>query len=467
MKVKCLTLKSFRGFGDITIKFNPNSPAVFIGVNGVGKSSILDALAILLSRYISLIQGSQKGGRLFTVHDIKNGNKLTQNSITVLDNSQKVTWSLTKTRTKQTKETQSNLQELHKLVEGVRHKLYKDQNPELQDLLIIVHYNTNRAVLDIPLRIRTKHSFKPQDVYEKSLVGGAIDFRIFFEWFRTQEDIENELKLEKDPIIREILTQAKNEGKQSELSKLFESLIKTENELSSERVSDFLKQLETRTYQDTQLQAVRQAIESLTGFTNLRVRRSPLRMTLNKNGKELIVDQLSDGEKCLLAMVGDLARRLAIANPSLEQPLEGEGIVLIDEIELHLHPKWQREIIPKLTQTFPHCQFIVTTHSPQVISHVQPENVYILNSKNDDIIIQHPESSYGRDSNQILEDIMGTSERPQIIKDKILELFRIIDQGNLEQAKELQEEIINEIGNDEPELIKAATSIKRKEILRR
>jgi hypothetical protein len=192
-------------------------------------------------------------------------------------------------------------------------------------------------------------------------------------------------------------------------------------------------------------------------------------MTVNKTigdkVEELSIDQLSDGEKCLLAMVGDIARRLAIANPSLDDPLQGEGIVLIDEIELHLHPQWQHKIIPRLTETFPNCQFIVTTHSPQVLSHVQPENIYILQSTPDGIIASNPESSYGRDSNQILEDYMGTPERPQDIKDKILELFRLIDRNDFAGAKQLCQSIGSEIGFDEPELLRAGVVIKRKEIL--
>lgn len=154
----------------------------------------------------------------------------------------------------------------------------------------------------------------------------------------------------------------------------------------------------------------------LEGFSKLRVRRSPLRMTINKNGSELIINQLSDGEKCLLAMVGDIARRLAIANPGLENPLAGEGVVMIDEIELHLHPDWQRKIIPSLTRTFPNLQFIVTTHSPQIISHVQPDSIYLLESTPEGIVAKRPESSFGRDINRILEDIMGVGARPPEIK---------------------------------------------------
>ena len=209
-------------------------------------------------------------------------------------------------------------------------------------------------------------------------------------------------------------------------------MFRNTEDLEGERIRDDAK------YQDKQLVAVRNAIHTLIPeFDDLRVRRKPLKMTVNKNGQELIINQLSDGEKCLLAMVGDIARRLAIANPSLDDPLQGEGIVLIDEIELHLHPQWQHKIIPRLTETFTNCQFIVTTHSPQVLSHVQPENIYILQSTPNGIIASHPENSYGRDSNQILEDYMGTPERPQDIKDKILEIFRVIYKNDLGQAKNL------------------------------
>jgi predicted ATP-binding protein involved in virulence len=188
-------------------------------------------------------------------------------------------------------------------------------------------------------------------------------------------------------------------------------------------------------------------------------------MTIQKHNEELIINQLSDGEKCLLAMVGDLARRLAIANPGLDNPLQGSGVVLIDEIELHLHPKWQRDSIPALTRTFPNCQFIVTTHSPQVISQVKPEGIYILEKTEDGIAVKQPESSYGRDSNRILEDLMDTPERPQPIKETLLELFRLIDEGKLSEARQLKNNLAQEIGSDEPEFASADMLIRRKEIL--
>lgn len=83
-----------------------------------------------------------------------------------------------------------------------------------------------------------------------------------------------------------------------------------------------------------------------------------------------------------MALLGDLARRIAIANPYRENPMEGEGIVLIDEIELHMHPSWQRRILGVLKQLFPNVQFIITTHSPQVLGSV--DNSYKIISLGDE-----------------------------------------------------------------------------------
>ena len=102
------------------------------------------------------------------------------------------------------------------------------------------------------------------------------------------------------------------------------------------------------------------------------------RLMANKSGKPVVVNQLSDGEKCLFAMVGDLARRLALANPALDDPLLGCGIILIDEIELHLHPRWQRDIVTGLERTFPGCQFVISTHSPQVLGDAKDAAIFVL-----------------------------------------------------------------------------------------
>ncbi|MBE9129000.1 MULTISPECIES: AAA family ATPase [unclassified Coleofasciculus] len=325
MRVKCLKINSFRGISNMTLEFYDTQPTVFIGVNGVGKSSILDCLTILISKFIAPIQFDPQStesckkrwgfdsyreweqirakGRFFNGEDIKNGYNDTQNEISIsLENSADLRWSF---NFKEDSETlNKDLGELEQVTTIIRDSW--KSSPEA-NIPLAVYYPVNRTVSEVNLEITNQNKVAQVNAYEKALDGGNIGFRSFFQWFRAVEDVENE-ELRENPR-----------------------------------------------YRDERLEAVRQAIYSLLGeeFSKLRVRRSPLRMTIKKQSEELIIDQLSDGEKGLLAMVGDLARRLAIASPGLCDPLQGSGVVLIDEIELHLHPKWQREIIPALTRTKP------------------------------------------------------------------------------------------------------------------
>ena len=111
----------------------------------------------------------------------------------------------------------------------------------------------------------------------------------------------------------------------------------------------------------------------LPGYHNLRqVGEERPQLCIDRNGTTIPVRQLSDGERGSLALVLDLTRRLAQANPNFADPAsEAEAVVLIDELDLHLHPKWQRQIVHNLTEAFPRCQFIATTHSPFVIQALQ------------------------------------------------------------------------------------------------
>lgn len=290
---------------------------------------------------------------------------------------------------------------------------------------LLAYYPVNRAVLDIPLRIRSKHRFDVISAYDESLTSGA-SFRTFFEWFREREDLENENRKYQDQLI-------KPDGFQ---------------------------------FPDSQLEAVRRALKQfMPDFANLTVRRNPLRMEVEKLGQKLTVNQLSDGEKCLMAMVGDLARRFAIANPLRDNPLEGQGIVLIDEIDLHLHPKWQRMVVPRLLEVFPKCQFLISTHSPHVITHVQPDNLFLLHLRDGQLFCSRPAESYGKTVERVLEDLMGIeTTRPDEVKRSLRRIFDLIDQSDFEAARKLIERLEDEIGED-PELTKAGVLIKRKELI--
>ena len=451
-------MQAFRGIDDLTLEFHPNV-TVLIGVNGVGKSSVLDCLSILMSSLIEALTDKPSSNKVsdglaingnqihisgdiitqslvfgnpypsgFSIHvsakvevrsqDIKNDSDKASSEITISSRLSELAWSFAAHKRKSDSsdpKVNFNLSELNTLSKRMRDDLGKDSQISLP---LIVQYPINRGIFDVSLDLAEYRKYRQTDAYEDAFTGIQVNFNKFFQWFRNLEDIENEER--RDSSI----------------------------------------------YRNRQLEAVREAIpEFLIGFSKLRVRRSPLRMTVEKQGQELIINQLSGGEKCLLAMVGDIARRLAIANPGLPNPLQGEGIVLIDEIELHLHPKWQREILPKLTQTFPNCQFIVTTHSPQVIGQVKPESIYILQSTNGEVEALRPQYSFGRDSNSILEDLMDVPERDERIKRELQEIFQLIAEGKIDHAKQKMGEVEQQIGSDEPELVGARAAIRRREVL--
>lgn len=415
MQLKNLTLINFRGIQYLKLEFS-EQVNVLLGVNGAGKTAILDCAAIMLSRLIGRIRSTRGTGRSFAEYDISNGISHTRNQIDLAFQGRSCQWSVTKTRRGRRQQTITRLEEIKGLVDLIHSKLEDDDSASLP---LVVYYPVDRAVVDIPLRIRNRHPFDQLAAYDQALSGDRRDFRTFFEWFRDREDLENEQRLESPP------------------------------------------------YRDRQLQAVRLAIERmLPGFTGLRIKRNPLRMVVLKQGDELIVNQLSDGEKCALAMVGDLARRMAIANPASEDPLSGEGIVLIDEIDLHLHPGWQRRVVTALQETFPNCQFLVSTHSPQVVSHVKPGRIWMLKRTEATVSASRPVESYGQTTGSILEDIMEVPERPQEIKDQLSSLFWAIQDEELETAKKLLADLRNTIGRDH-ELVKASVHIRRKETIGR
>jgi len=176
----------------------------------------------------------------------------------------------------------------------------------------------------------------------------------------------------------------------------------------------------------------------------------------------LELEQLSDGYRNLLALILDFARRLAQAHPGWDNPLEAPGILLIDEIELHLHPQWQQRIVPNLRAIFPNTQLIAATHSPQVLTTVQRENIAIL--KEYALYAPHV-STYGAESKRVMREVMQTENRPpgNEVADQLRQLFGLINQGMLVEAWGLYEDLACRLGTDEPALIEAQAAIKNRE----
>ena len=413
---------------------------VFEGKNGAGKSSILDCVATLLSWYPAKLRSPKGTGSPFKPTDIRTGQNAVYAQIKASIGGDEITeWSRFFPRKDGGVSGQSRMRALSEIARQQAALVLFDTIPPLtgdpkNSSPLVVHYSVNRTVLDVNKPFELK---EPLDLGDPLLAfegafNATVNFHSFFAWYRQREDFENERRMDslmdfEDP----------EEGKPDHIRQQF----------------------------DHQLEAVRQAIKKFTEFTDIRIRRFPLHMEIKKEGKTVWLDHLSDGEKCLLAMVGDLARRLAIlSGKSLKNPLQGRGVILIDEIDLHLHPAWQREVIPKLVQTFPNCQFIVSTHSPQVISDMRPEAVFLLRQEEGNTTLAHPEDSFGQTSDRILEDTMRVPSRPQKIKDDLRSLFDLISRNNLDAAKKQVITLKEKIGSD-PDLVRASTLIRRKEVL--
>ena len=158
---------------------------------------------------------------------------------------------------------------------------------------------------------------------------------------------------------------------------------------------------------------------------------------------------LSDGERGILALVLDLTRRLALANPRINDPaLNARAVVLIDEIDLHLHPKWQRCIVNNLTAAFPRCQFIATTHSPQVIGEIEHERIQIISEEE----VYSPTHSFGVDSSRVLEEIMDTDPRNETVQNLLSQINSEIDAPPFDQARLTLNSLVEHLGENDPEV---------------
>lgn len=438
MDIKTVKLNNLGRFEELEANFAPTSDllgnvTVFIGNNGAGKTSILKAIATSLSWFVARMRSEKSNGSPIPEMVISNGKNFASIEMTVSDSSDH-TWILAKTRKGKKANISTNLHDLTNLVDCYRTQL--TNHPETS-LPLIAFYPVERVVIDIPLKIREKHNFFQLDGYDNALNQG-VDFRRFFEWFREREDSENEQSLPQDA-----------------LKKILDAL--DDNDVARNKVSELMQ-----SSKDRQLTAVRNAIASfMPNFTNLRVRRKPrLHMSIDKDGETLNVLQLSQGEKSLMALVGDIARRLAMMNPALENPLHGDGIVLIDEVDMHLHPTWQRSIIERLTATFPNCQFILTSHSPLVISDCK--NVLVYSIEDGDLTIVP--SQYGQDANTVLLDVMSTNIRNAKINQQINDLLDLIQENKLEQARSLLAQLTAELPYNNLELIKAKMFLRKQEL---
>lgn len=400
VKLEFLELNYFRNMKSERISFENKKFVALIGDNGSGKTSILEAITKAFVPIIRAVNGEAVKKCDLVNNDIMHGESGAAVTIGIILDDEKYIWT-----NKRRLSSQVPFDETIELREQIQNdsKLLKSKYVECvlkKELPLVLYYGTDRIIRDVPQRGHIK-KFEITDAL-RNCFDNVNYFRDFYDWFKTEEDIE--------------------------LRKLRDD----------------------KNYRNPRLDCVRSAIERMIkGYSNLRIELSPARMVLtNEQGMDLEIEQLSGGYKAVLSVVADIAKRLSIANPLSANPLEEEAIILIDELDLHLHPKWQKTIVDDLKRTFPNCQFIISTHSPFVIQALHAHELFDIS------IMQYAEGngSYnGWSIDAIQEEKMGVEKKTPLYNTMIAEFSDAIDNENYATAKTLYEELLRMVHPDSRE----------------
>ena len=410
MNIKTLELTDVRAIRSAQLHFQPGFN-VIAGVNGVGKTTILDALAVCCSAVARRVI-RRKYGTYFKDDDIRLGASALQTECEFVSRGAEFRFTVLRSR---------DVTPANEMEEWSRETSTKSDNPTMEvflgevpakgdgetpgDRLLTVLYSINRSVAT------------GREPHEDSAAGtGAAAFANAF-------SVSRKLELGE-----------------------FAAWMRVQLALAS-----------TRPEAQRMLTALEDAIDRfLPNYSNLHPAQEGEGQSLliDHDGQSLPVSWLSDGERGVLALVLDLTRRLAQANPTLSDPAaEAEAVVLIDELELHLHPAWQRRIVHDLSDTFPKCQFIATTHSPQVIGELESDRIHIMA----DGEVYSPAHSFGVDSSRVLEEVMDADARNFEIQELLQHISDRVGDDRYGDARKLLDQLAARVGEGDPEVTRVRT----------
>lgn len=384
MRISELTINNFRALeGEHIFRFSSNITLI-AGVNGRGKTAILDALVLCLSRLVPKISPSKARKVAFKINDISLGFDEALINIKANCAGFPVDFS--------THYTNDKIEFVTSLPQSLRiaiSNVYGDPSHGDDQAPLAVFYSTDRASFKIPRLLPSIVLDGQSMAYNQALVSRLIDYKDLM--FRYQYADSQQASFGSHVIV-----------------------------------------------------AINAAISQLmSDFGNLRVETEPsLRLVINKGEKVIDIKQLSDGERSFVALISDLGRRLALANPDLANPLLGAGVVLIDEIELHLHPKWQLELLENLRNIFPNIQFIVTTHSPYIIQTAREGELISL----DGAVTVDPYGKSLEEVSKYIMDVENSEYSPRINQmkqtaEKYLELAASLKGKAGREKEEIQKEL--------------------------
>jgi len=463
MKLKNIQITNFRCFDSLSIDLDEQL-TVIVAKNGQGKSSILDAIRIGLWSFVSgfdLARNSQNdpanGIRIDDVRMLKMRDGQTARQlpckITLVGDydinligfeAYRKTWTWTRFRESERKgtKTKDNItsKRIKTLASVAQFKISDPKNPDT-DLPIVGYYGTGRLwsqkrLTQDKISVKQDTDFFMRLFAYRDCLDPASSYKHFADWFTWVFKSYREQQI-----------------KQLEKGIAFD---------------------EESTWKNT-IQVVQQAIDSFlqetTGWHSLEYSESHEKSLILNHDEQgaLKVELLSDGIRSILAMVGDIAYRCIKLNPhlGLNAAKETLGVIMIDEVDMHLHPAWQQTVLVDLCKAFPKIQFIVTTHSPQVISTVAGHKIRILA---DNQAITGEPGTQGAEASRILREVFGVELRAQhleIVK-KLNRYLELIDNDkwDTEEAITLRKTLDEWSQGHEPELTKADIDIRMKQFQR-
>ena len=418
-QIKLTNLRAFESF-DLALD---RQLTVLAGRNGVGKSTVLDGIAVALGAWVGAFRSIKEDATLDAswarrVRAEVEGVALVEPRFPVRVEVQgalfgrPVSWAR-ELRSVEGRTTTGESADLRQ-----RARVLEDGLPSLRELLpLVAYYGTGR------LWVQKRERAGPDDqVADKSRLAGyraalaaASDQKGFRAWMA---------RMERDRIQR--LAKAHESGRP--LTDVDSPLL----EMVSRTACACLEGA-ARFYYSANHEELRVDFE---------------------DGSTIPFTDLSDGQRNIIAVAADLAWRAAQLNPQLGElaPALTEGVVLIDEVELHLHPAWQARVLGDLTGLFPRLQFVVTTHAPQVMAAADVRTIRLIDRQHE----AHEVSARGKSANVVLEDLLGVPARPASAKEALSELDALIESGRLDEARGMLLALEGQwLGADDPDVVAA------------
>ena len=436
MKLKKVKIINYRCFKEAEIDFDEHTTLI-VGKNGAGKTAILDAVAVAISTFllgidVGVSRSISKDDARYEFHDL-DGTVDPQHQFPVniesigdiLEN-YNVKW-VRSLNSESGNTTVKEARELTNISKSVQNRIMTGDKS--LNLPLISYYGTGRlyAQKKEKKNIKSLTEFKRQVGYVDCMAAESNE-KLMLNWFQIQtlkslQEQQRTGKVEKPLLLKTV---------ESAICKCFERISGSKN-------ADIVFDLDTH----------RLVLNFESGDGSL---------------QKFAMDEMSDGYKNTLSMIGDIAYRMAVLNPMLGDKVleETSGVVMIDEIDLHLHPQWQQTIISDLNTIFPKIQFIVSSHAPAVINSVAKEQIRILDNGG---IYMPAAQTYGRDANSILREVMKVSERPTDIKQRMNLFYSYMDENNYKEADKVLTEIEAIVGATDPDIAAARTSLDLEKIL--